>query len=434
MFLDIIDRRKNPKDKSLVNRQRFLKRQSKEIRAAIREKIRDGSVTDIASGQPTRVKISTRGTEEPVFRHAGGGIIERVLPGNKEYIPGDKAPKPQEEAGRGKSGSPDGEGEDEFVFEISQEEFLEYFFEDLALPDMIKRSLTGETTWKMRRAGFSTDGPPNTLDPLRTMRHAHARRLAFRIPRMHKKRALEQERDRLRAQIVQGSADEAAIRARLEAIEAELAALDRKIKAIPFLDDIDIRYRRHERIEVPITQAVMFCILDVSGSMGPWEKEMAKRFFMLLYLFLSRNYEKVDIVFIRHHHTAKEVQEEEFFQSRESGGTVVSSALQLMAEIIEQRYPPAQWNIYGCQASDGDDYTDDLPVVYEVIKERILPLVQYFAYVEVDARDQSELWSVYREVQSDHGNFAMTRITSASDIYPVFRKLFEHRKEGVPHG
>jgi len=223
-------------------------------------------------------------------------------------------------------------------------------------------------------------------------------------------------------------------RERIAGLDAEIAALERKIKAVPFLDDTDICYRRRERIETPITQAVMFCILDVSGSMGPWEKEMAKRFFMLLYLFLSCNYSKVDIVFIRHHHTAQEVEEEEFFRSRENGGTVVSSALSLMADIVEKRYPVERWNIYGCQASDGDDYTDDLPVVYDVMKKRVMPLVQYYAYIEVDARDQSELWSVYRDLHEAYDHFAMTRITAAADIYPVFRKLFERRREGASHG
>ena len=103
----------------------------------------------------------------------------------------------------------------------------------------------------------------------------------------------------------------------------------------------------------------MFCLMDVSGSMDEERKDIAKRFFILLYLFLTRNYERIEVVFIRHHTIAKEVDEDEFFHSRESGGTVVSSALKLMQEIIRERYPLTEWNIYAAQASDGDNWDDD---------------------------------------------------------------------------
>lgn len=435
MFLDIIDRRKNPKGKSLVNRQRFLRRHSKQIREAIREKVRDSDVKDIASNTPKQVKISTGGTEQPVFRHGNSGVKERVLPGNKEFVKGDKLPRQNGGKGRGTQGAPDGDGEDDFVFEVSQEEFLEYFFEGLELPDLVKRVLSGVEEFKTHRAGFTTDGPPNNLDPVRTLRRSQARRLAFRMPKLRRKHELEETLAGLEKQLKEGqSEDDTALRLRIEEVNHKLSTLERQIKAVPFLDEVDIRYRRHERIPVPVSQAVMFCILDVSGSMGQWEKEMAKRFFMLLYLFLTRNYEKVDVVFIRHHHTAKEVEEEEFFTSRESGGTVVSTALNLMKEIIDERYPVSQWNIYGCQASDGDNFLDDCPVVTDLMLNTIMPLTQYYAYVEVDTRKSSELWEVFLQVIEQHRHCAMTRITDARDIYPVFRGLFEkERKADVHH-
>lgn len=161
---------------------------------------------------------------------------------------------------------------------------------------------------------------------------------------------------------------------------------------------------------------------------------MAKRFFMLLYLFLVRSYEKVEVVFIRHHHTAKEVDEEEFFRSRESGGTVVSTALNLMGDIVEERYPATQWNIYGCQASDGDNFAEDLPVRHDALVERVMLLVQHYAYVEVDKKEDSDLWPTYERVGERCPNFAMARIAAAIDIYPVFRGLFEKDQEGVSHG
>lgn len=429
MKFEIIDRRKNPKDKSLVNRQRFLKRHGRAMKEAVREQILESDIKDVASDRPKKVKITTRGTEQPVFRHDEGGVKERVLPGNKEYMPGDKLPRPESGAGSGARGAPDGEGEDTFVFEISQEEFLHYFFEDLKLPDLVKKSVAGEVAFRVHRAGFSTDGTPSNLDPLRTMRQACARRIAFRMPKARRKRELEAERDRLRAQ-GEGRPQKTE---RLARIESEIETLERQIRSIPFLDDMDIRYRRHERMSVPISQAVMFCILDVSGSMGEWEKEMAKRFFMLLYLFLTRHYKHVDIVFIRHHHEAMEVDEQEFFRARESGGTVVSSALRLMKEIVAERYPTSRWNIYGCQASDGDNYMEDLPVAFDLLAEEVMPLVQYFAYIEVDRQMDSQLWPVYLKAGELYPNFAMARIADAGDIYPVFRGLFEPRGERAPN-
>lgn len=435
MFLDIVDRRKNPKDKSLVNRQRFLKRHAKAMHDAVRKKIREADVEQIASPGPQKIKIPTGGTEESVFHHGAGGIRQRVLPGNEKFVAGDQIPRPAGGGqGAGAQGAPDGEGEDDFAFEISQEEFLDYFFDGLELPDLVKRVLCGSDQFKMQRAGFSSDGSPNNLDPLRTLRQSHARRIAFRMPKLKRKRTLEEERLALKQRLAAEGTPAVEDGERLVEIDAQIATLERQIKAIPFLDDVDIRYRRHESVPVPISQAVMFCIMDVSGSMGAWEKEMAKRFFMLLYLFLVRSYEKVAVVFIRHHHTAKEVDEEEFFRSRESGGTVVSSALDLMGEIVEQRYPSSQWNIYGCQASDGDNFADDLPVAHDALVHKIMPLVQHYAYVEIDEKQDSDLWPVYRRVDELHPHFAMTRIADASDIYPVFRGLFEKSQEGVRHG
>ncbi len=168
----------------------------------------------------------------------------------------------------------------------------------------------------------------------------------------------------------------------------------------------------------------MFCLMDVSGSMDQERKNIAKRFFILLYLFLQRNYEQIDVVFIRHHTTAKEVDEEEFFHSRETGGTVVSSALKMMHEIITARYPVNEWNIYGAQASDGDNWQDDSPLCHDILAEKIIPLVQHFAYVEITSDIHQSLWREYLKIRKTHKSFAMQHIESASDIYPVFRKLF----------
>jgi uncharacterized protein len=179
---------------------------------------------------------------------------------------------------------------------------------------------------------------------------------------------------------------------------------------------------------VPTAKAVMFCLMDVSGSMDEARKELAKRFFILLYLFLTRHYEKIDLVFIRHHTQAQEVDEESFFRARETGGTVVSSALVLMDEIIEQRYSQSDWNIYAAQASDGDNWHHDSGRCRELLAHNILPLCRYFAYVQV-AEEEQNLWDEYATLAADAKDFAIRKVTEASQIYPVFRQLF--KKEGA---
>jgi hypothetical protein len=214
----------------------------------------------------------------------------------------------------------------------------------------------------------------------------------------------------------------------MAALEALIAELRARVERIPYLDPIDLRYRSRVRTPVPTSKAVMFCLMDVSGSMDEGRKELAKRFFILLYLFLTRHYEKIDIVFIRHHTQAQEVDEQNFFHSTETGGTVVSSALVLMEEIARARYPTSEWNIYGAQASDGDNWHHDSGRCRELLAERILPLCRYFAYVQV-AEEEQNLWDEYTQLAAVNKVFAMRKVTEASQIYPVFRELF--KKEGA---
>jgi len=161
-------------------------------------------------------------------------------------------------------------------------------------------------------------------------------------------------------------------------------------------------------------------------------KELAKRFFILLRLFLHRRYEHVEVVFVRHTSKAQEVDEDTFFHSRETGGTVVSTALREVLRIVEERYPTADWNIYVAQASDGDDAPRDIPVCAELLRDYVLPMTQYMAYVEVGrsaagfrlGRAESPLWGGYLPLTEAFPNFAMRTVDEPRDIYPVFRGLF----------
>jgi hypothetical protein len=159
--------------------------------------------------------------------------------------------------------------------------------------------------------------------------------------------------------------------------------------------------------------------------MDETRKDTAKRFFILLYLFLKRVYEKIEVVFIRHHTAAAEVDENEFFHSRESGGTVVSSALHLLQKILSERYSSADWNAYVAQASDGDNWDNDSVLCKQILENSIMSRVQYYTYVEITDGPPQNLWEQYADLSETHANFAMQKIVTPADIYPVFRELFK---------
>lgn len=415
----IIDRRLNAKKKSTVNRQRFLRRYRQHIKKAVSEAIDKRSIRDVDQGE--KISIPSRDLNEPVFRHGPGGVNTRVLPGNDQFHAGDRIPRP--EGGGGGGGSSQGasdsaEGMDEFVFQITQEEFLNFMFEDLELPNLVKRQLSGVEEFELRRAGISNEGIPGRINIVRSLRSANSRRIALTRRKRRRLRELEAQLAELKASDPESD--------QIEALSAEIAALRAKIDRVPWLDDFDLKYNLQVKHPIPHSRAVMFCLMDVSGSMDQATKDIAKRFFLLLYLFLQRNYERTEVVFIRHHTSAKEVDEQEFFYSRETGGTIVSSALKMMNEIIQDRYPPSQWNIYGAQASDGDNWNDDSLTCYKLLTENIMPKLQYYSYIEITARDHQALWKSYESVLRDFPKtFAMRQLEDARDIYPVFRQLFQ---------
>ncbi|RUQ41661.1 MAG: YeaH/YhbH family protein [Candidatus Competibacteraceae bacterium] len=416
-----IDRRLDGKNKSTVNRQRFIRRFKGQIKKAVAEAMNGRSITDIDNGE--KVNIPARDLSEPVFGHGAGGRREAIHPGNKEFTAGDRVARPQGGGGGGSGGgqaSNSGEGEDEFVFELSREEFLEMFFEDLELPNLVRTQLAKATEFKSVRAGFSSAGNPANIDVVRSLKGAMARRMALAAPYTRRLREAEAELEQL---LAAPPVDEK----RAQELLAEIEHLRARARAVPFIDTFDLRYSNRVKQPQPTTQAVMFCVMDVSGSMDRARKDLAKRFFTLLYLFLKRNYEKIEVVFIRHHTVAKEVDEQEFFYSRETGGTVVSSALVMMADIIAERYPTSSWNIYAAQASDGDNWHHDSPACKEILVQRVLPHVRYYSYIEITPDRHQSLWEVYEELKASYPHFAMRQIDGPADIYPVFRDLFKRR-------
>ena len=414
-----IDRRLNGKNKSAVNRQRFIRRYKQQIKKAVSDAISKRSVTDISSGES--VTIPSKDITEPFFHQGKGGRRQIVHPGNDQFSPGDRIKRPQGGAGGGSGqgdASNDGEGTDDFVFSISKDEYLDLLFEDLELPNLRKNQLDKLVQYKNVRAGYRSEGVPSNIDIVRSLRGSLARRVAMTADKKARLRELEQQLAALEHEPVPDQQQ-------LLHLQDEIAELKQRIAAVPFIDSFDLRFRNFQKRPEPTSKAVMFCLMDVSGSMDQATKDMAKRFYILLYLFLSRSYKNVEVVYIRHHTQAKEVDEQEFFYSQETGGTIVSSAIKLMYDIVQQRYDPAQWNIYAAQASDGDNWTDDSAPCAELLANKLLPLLRYYAYIEITPRAHQSLWQEYEKLLPVFDNFAIQHIQHVSDIYPVFRELFK---------
>ena len=428
--MNIIDRRPNPKGKSLANRQRFIERAKGEVKDAIAEALKRRKIGDADGGE--KVSIPTRGISEPVLRPASrGGKREYVLPGNKKFVAGDKIERPQSGGGggRGQASAEDNGEQDAFEFMLSKDEFLDLLFEDLELPNLIKTKLKSMETTQLQRAGYSIEGTPASLNIRRTMRNSLARRISLNRPSPSDIEAMERQAK---------AAEEADDAEGAEQARLDLEAARQRARRFAYIDPVDVRYNRFERVPKPNTQAVMFCLMDVSGSMTEAMKDLAKRFFLLLHVFLTRRYKTVDLVFIRHTSNAQEVDEDTFFHSRETGGTIVSTALEEMLKVVRARYNPENWNIYAAQASDGDNYSEDSDRCSQLLGGEILPLTQYFAYIEVGAEatlrhgfpsPPTDLWRTYAAIAPAHENFAMRKVADPSQIYPVFHDLFAKDRE-----
>lgn len=417
----IIDRRLNPRDKTIKNRQKFIERSREQIKKAVKDAIDSGNIADIENG---KAKVRVKGIDEPEFGvDPKTGDKRYVMPGNHDHVVGDRQEKPK--GGEGQQGTKGGEGEglDDFEFVLNQDEFLDFIFEDLELPDMLKKQVKDVTKIQMKRAGYSNQGNPSQLDIVRSLKNSLGRRIGLGRPK-------EEEIEELERQLALETDETERLR-----IVQQIEELQRRQIAIPWLDPFDVRYRNFVPQPQPMTQAVMVCIMDVSGSMGQNEKDLAKRFFFFLHMFLHRKYEKVKIVFIRHHESAKECDEEEFFHSKESGGTKVSTALELAKKVIDERYPLNDWNIYVAQASDGDNFEYDAGACNAAARA-LIPLTQYFAYLEVknmyqgwDQMIQTDLWKIYRDIEKEFPNMQMRRAREKQDIWKVFKELFTKKEK-----
>lgn len=380
--MTIIDKRKSGKNKSVGNRQKFIKRYKHRIKRSIDNIASEKGITDVLKDR--KIVIDEDEIDEPNFNFdMSTGDRDVILPGNKNLKKGDKIHRPPQDEEDGSGGEPDEEGLDEFSFILTKDEFLDLYFSDMELPSFIKESLKGTNKYKFKRTGYSKEGIPPRLDLVKTLKQAMARRIATGSKR--------------------------------------------------YLDDIDLRYKHFTKQPYPVRRAVMILLMDVSDSMGEFEKMIAKKFFLLLYLFLHKVYTSVEVIFVSHNQEAKEVSETEFFYGRETGGTIISSGLKLVNDIIDSRINLETTNVYISQASDGDNWEEDNNLSEELVIQ-LLQKVQYFAYIQTEHPSSvkikekygvKDLVFLYKKLEEQHKNLQARRITAESEVYPVLRELFE---------
>jgi uncharacterized sporulation protein YeaH/YhbH (DUF444 family) len=415
----IVDRRSH-KGKSTANRQRVLKRLDGALKAQVDKLVARHKLQE--SDQAAEVTIERKDVTEPRFTlDSVSGATERVIPGNDQYRVGDKIPNTGGQGQGSGSGDDAGDGsadeEDTFRFVLSREEYLSLLFDELELPALLKTELLQIDENRFRRGGVVRYGNPGSVCITRTFKASIGRRIA----------AEAQQREALEAAEAElANARKAGVPAMVEVAERALQDARERSADIPFLDPIDLRHRSLVEVQSPCTAAVMFCLMDVSSSMDENRKDLAKRFFTLLYLFLTRKYKKVDLVFIRHTDEAQEVDEDTFFNGTQAGSTRVLSALAKMNEIIESRYPASRYNIFGAQASDGDSFGADSVESSGYLHSQLLPSSRYFVYAEVGGgpgQGATSLWSAYRSIESDR--FNMATVSARNEVYPALAKLFQ---------
>ena len=408
----IVDARSNKSNRSAENRRKFLNRVKGFIKKEIPKIVNKSNVKDLINSDQ-EIHIPKHSLSEPSFIYETGDKETTVLTGNKEYIRGDIIHK-QNSSDEGSGGSETDDGSsDDFIIRLTSEEFLNYFFDDLELPDLIKQNLLLSKEFERKNAGWQLDGSPGRLSVVKSLKTAYLRRLALIGPYKKELNELLNDDDNEEDEDVE-----------------RIDFLKKKIKSIPFIDTVDLRYRSFTKQIKPMTTATVFSITDCSGSMGEREKTISRKFFYLLYLFLIKKYEVVNLVWIIHTAEAREVTEKEFFENTESGGTVISTSLELVYNMIQEKYKPEDSNLYILQSTDGDNWDGDNQNVSEWLS-KLLPIVQFFGYIQIDREANedyffgiSKVMNVYKEKMDHFKNLQAKVIRNEKDIWPIFRSLF----------
>ncbi len=390
--MSIFREHKSIADRSAADRQRHKRLIDRAIKDSIKDVIAEESI--IGQSGNKKIKIPVKGIKEYQFVYGSNQNNKRVGSGGEHDIkPGDQIGKKQEPSQGDQAGNQ--EGEERYEVEVTLEELAEYLFSDLNLPNLEKKKFKFVKEKTLKRKGF--------------------RKAGIR-PRLSKKETLKRRIRRKNAAIKAGTYN------------------PEDGERFPFHKD-DLKYKDLKPRLKESSSAVAFFLMDVSGSMGKDKKYLARALFFLLYQFLNHRYDNVEVVFISHTTTSKEVTENEFFTRGESGGTMMSSALELELDIIQKRFHPSSWNIYTFYCGDGENWPDDDPAVLEMLPQ-IKSMSQLVCYTEIISESSSqrrqflfgsdafseELWDKLQPLTNNI--FKRARISSKEEIWPLFRRLF----------
>lgn len=399
---DIVDNRKTKP--ATENRQRYIEREKDRIQRAIRHTLKKVGIGDLKSGKDVDLEVAKDYSEEHIGIDQGAGVHRSVGTGNTDHQVGDTWELPRDGEGNGLEGSIDAEDENaNFHFTMTAKEFMDIFFDMYSL-DFLPKQITIEEdgTDSYQHAGFVSEGPPSKLNVVRTYRNSIGRSLA------EKQDYLDQ---------ISKTDD-----------EEEIKLLEEKINNIPLFRDVDLKFTYSVPEPIIRHRCVMFCIMDVSGSMEEHQRGLAKQFFLLVYVFLQRAYTDVELVFIRHTTEAEEVDEQTFFYEDLSGGTKMSSPLVLMEQIIKARFDPEVYNIYGIHAGDGGNYSFDDDVYYQMLEEVIKPVVTTYVYIETPSPYYPQTSGFYKKLITlalPKRQFRVGHLRSITDIWKVFVQIFQ---------
>ncbi|MDY0065610.1 MAG: DUF444 family protein [Steroidobacteraceae bacterium] len=354
-------------------------RHNEKVRDAVRRHLPQiVAGADVLGGGSSTVRVPVRMLEHYRFRLRNSNEQQGV--GQGQAKPGDRIGRPQQEgdAQRGQGGNE--EGGIQYTLEFRIEDIVDWLWEEMQLPNLeAKAGRAKEDDWT--REGWDRRGARSRLDRRRSLKESIKRR----------------------------------------GVQSATGA-----EGPSFTDD-DLRYRQLAKREQPTMQAVVILLLDVSGSMGERERQISKTFFFWAIQGLRRQYRHLDLVFVAHTSDAWEFQEEEFFRVSGTGGTVASSGLRKVREIVDERYSPSQYNIYLFYASDGENFPSDQPAARSAL-ENLARDCNYAGFLEVaplaGATPDSEIGRLFVDLSSDDQRIGAYRVCNAEDIWGAVRHFF----------
>ena len=380
--MSIFKKRKTSADRSASDRSRHKQKIRRAIREGIYHIVTNESI--IGKDGKKKIKIPVRGIKEYRFvygdnqsnKKVGSAQGKNIRKGQK-LSQNKKLKKKGDKAGNEK-------GEEYYEVEITLEELSHHLFDNLKLPELEKKKFKSLVVDTVKRKGYRKKG-------IR--------------PRLSKKETLK---NKLR---------------RKNITKREKTEIDERF---PFHES-DLKYKHIDKKSTENTNAVIFFLMDTSGSMNDSKKFMARSFFFLLYHFIRHKYENTEIVFIAHSIDAKEVSEDDFFKKGSAGGTIMSSGIEKCKEIINKRFHPDAWNIYAFHCSDGDNWPDDNNRAINLSLE-LKALCQLYCYIQIVPSAEPQFWStggmagVYSKIADS--KFKIVQLESADDIWKEFKRIF----------